>query len=1323
MDPDSLVGGDSGVDLNPGSTLDPSRSLSFAPKEPAALDSVDLAPQQPVDLAASAPPAPTAPTAPTAPPQQPGIGKGLFGSNAIPVTSASDANPLDAQINNLTAQRDQYQRWGSNPHTQFWERDKANSYLEKATALDAQIQAKQQEKQTQSTNAQAAQNMGLTKTMPATADAAAIREEAVKEWKNDGNFDAYRALKGAGDPRADMYMSEGINAMGKQVQGASKLYDKLDTAGNNAQYQSLRKDVLKQGGDYKAYGISDDRLPKTKEDYDNRRGQITGTLNSAKVLVARFNQQQAQLGQAVPIDDEKVAGPVTKTKQFSNGEAFPNTNAVTFPALGGIQGAQMQPSSGDLNNRGSAGPNGYSDMTPAVTDTVRKQFESKQEQGAIDQYKMAKSFHAAAHSDNTGNNLYNYPHGVAFLADALGAIGRDVAEGSKAAGSIGLVKILESKYGTIDNALNATTNNWAAYKAWLQSGKKGEEVKLEPRMTQQSIAGFKAIADFKLAETKAELGRLEGPIATLGRYGGSLGSVGLDKETQDLLAPIHQEALVKGRLDIDKYPSIVKNGVRTVLPIDSVVPPNTPGYVPAGSYAKTLNSIPVTPPPAATKAAAPPPASPVATYAAGIKTGESGNNYGAPPNKAGASGAYQFIPSTWNANKPDGAPDQAYKATPQQQDMAFARFTAKNATALKSADVEPTPLNLAMAHQQGVDGGIALAKAPDNALAKDQVTRQAAANNAAFFWDKDGKPLTVAESKAKFAQFYRTGGGQTVQVNTQAGEPDQKPSFLSRVNQMFTQGVQGSGPQGRATPQEASAAAIRPAAALAPAVGGTVGAVGGTLAGGPVGGVAGGMAGGAAGGALQNYLTGSEEDQTPTGYLKAGGFGAAQGAIAAFPGAGVLPTAARVLAGGAVGGGEAALKGGSTAEIANAAAGGALGAAGGEAFGQALGMVGHQIYSRFSGAAKAEVQAAAKVLAEEQPKTMLADGTTVENTKYTKAKETVKNDGIDPDHAAYAYNQVKNKATRGEALTQRPGAIEARQAGQQLENIKNDVGAAGAATGAVPRSPAANAPFKPIPDGPVSSILTGPSGKGTVPAAYMKEAAQAEFMLQKPAANMGERWANAADARSELLEHERAALGGASPDPVRAKAMRDLAMGDTVRGQQEKMARTLLPQKQADDLIQHLKTADTRYRNALQAGGPDIVSTIAKGGAEANQARAAFDALAGNDPAAKRMMNALVKRERNANDKGGLAAAAALTLPLSFIPVVGHAAAAVSGAVAIAKAKNIISDYMTQKGAGKLVSFRELATKELTKTKAALRQGGAAVGAVAGSQAAQSLAQ
>jgi hypothetical protein len=635
-----------------------------------------------------------------------------------------------------------------------------------------------------------------------------------------------------------------------------------------------------------------------------------------------------------------------------------------------------------------------------------------------------------------------------------------------------------------------------------------------------------------------------------------------------------------------------------------------------------------------------------------------------------------------------------------------------------------------------------LAKAPDDALAKDYVKRDAAANNAPFFWDKaSGKPLTVAESKAMFAQHYRLGSGDMATTHEPGTEPKVQaaaaPAAATAValpypNPKSKEEAAANYRAGqRMSPEEAAQSAemrqkrlesaTRSGAHLAPAALGTAGAVVGTAVGGPVGSVAGGVLGGAGGGAIENYFTGGAEKQTPAGYGQSMGVGAVKGGVAGIPGMGPVATAGRIGLSGVVGGGEKYLEGGTVPEVVNAAGGSMVGAAVGEAFGQMLGKVGHQIYTRFSGADKAEIQQAAKVLSEQKPKNVLADGTSVENKAYTAAEKTVKDAGIDVEHAAYAHEQVSKQATKGEAFTQRPGAIEAAKAAQQLENTQNFVGTAGAAQGVIPKSPAAGAPFKPIPNGPVSQVLTGPGGTGKIAAQYMPEAAQAEFMLQKPAANMRERWGNAADARAQLLEHERNALKGDKPDKVRAAAMRELA--DNVRDQQEKMVKTLLPQKHADALMQHLKTADTRYRNAMTAGGDDIVATIAKGGGKSNQAKNAFDALAHDDPAARRMMTAMVNAEQGIVKKYGFGtAAAASAYALAHVPVVGQAAAAVAGTIALYKAKQQISNYMAMRGAGKQVSFKDLVLKDSTQTKAGLRQGGAAIGGAVGGQAAEDFA-
>jgi hypothetical protein len=533
--------------------------------------------------------------------------------------------------------------------------------------------------------------------------------------------------------------------------------------------------------------------------------------------------------------------------------------------------------------------------------------------------------------------------------------------------------------------------------------------------------------------------------------------------------------------------------------------------------------------------------------------------------------------------------------------------------------------------------------------------------------------------------------GQGRRLGTQTAEA----GYTAGQSQFVRQGLPGLLPAGGAV------------------AGGVLGGMAGTAAApGPgtyVGTVVGAETGGALGGMAKNYLLGA-----PVSYGEAALGGAVEAAPMAIPGMGPVAMGTRALIGGTTQAGEALYEGASVGEAANRFMGGAAGAAVLEGVGQALGMTKHLIWTGYSKATQEALADAGKVLSKEPPKIMDATGKMVVNPKYETAEKFIKEKGQDPEAMRYAVEQVEQKATKGEAFTERPGGVEKLKAGNRLQEIQDFMQTGSAITGVKPRSPAPNAPFTPIPGGPVASIMTSPTSGGKIAAAYMPEATRAEVLLQAKAANMGERWGNAATAREELLAHERKAIRDG--DTVRAQAMRDIA--DTVRGQQEQMVRTLLPKQQADIMMDHLAKADLRYRNAVMAGGDDIVNTIAKGGRQGNQARAAFDALAGKDPTATRMMNALTAI-KNRKENSLLYVSATALGALSFAPVVGPVAAGALGVITVAKAKQAISDLMVKRGAAKLVTMRDLIAQELSpQAKAILAKGGATIGAAAGAQGA-----
>lgn len=448
-----------------------------------------------------------------------------------------------------------------------------------------------------------------------------------------------------------------------------------------------------------------------------------------------------------------------------------------------------------------------------------------------------------------------------------------------------------------------------------------------------------------------------------------------------------------------------------------------------------------------------------------------------------------------------------------------------------------------------------------------------------------------------------------------------------------------------------------------------------------------------------------------------------QGAAGGIPGTGLLPVAGRVITAGTGGGAEEYLRGGTPGQVFNAAAGYALGAGIGEAVMGAIGTAGAKAFTALSDVDKASNVAAFKVLAEQKPRIMQADGTTIENTAYTAAKKTVEKAGIDPERAAYGYNAaVKNPQTAGEAFAQRPGKIEERRVGAELDKIEQKVGAL---------TPAATpAKMQQIASSIESPTKTLSTQGGKVPLTLQgvaEEAARTMNPPGKPAQNFGELVRNFGQARSDLLkmqaETELAILRNPAAGLSKEKEGYRI-MGDHVRAQQEKVIRGLLPPKQADALMQHWKNLDTRYYNAVKAGGVngDIVDTIAKGGAEGVNAKAAFKALAGNDPTAERVVNALVAAKSRlgssvAGPKSALSILAAGTGALHF--AFGPVASSALGVITAVKLGQTVKDFMAQKAAGKMVTLKDLVMRDMQPVKTGLRQTGTLTGEAAGGNVAR----
>lgn len=108
----------------------------------------------------------------------------------------------------------------------------------------------------------------------------------------------------------------------------------------------------------------------------------------------------------------------------------------------------------------------------------------------------------------------------------------------------------------------------------------------------------------------------------------------------------------------------------------------------------------------------------------GIESGHKADAY----NKSGATGLFQFIPSTWASYGKGNALD------PNANFEAFKRYTASNIRQMQKAGIPITPTNIYLAHQQGIGGLKAILKSLETgAPLSDKILRNVKNNSLGGF--------------------------------------------------------------------------------------------------------------------------------------------------------------------------------------------------------------------------------------------------------------------------------------------------------------------------------------------------------------------------------------------------------------------------------------------------------------------------------------------------------------------------------------------------------------------------------------------------------------
>lgn len=1245
------------------------------------------------------------PTVPSAPPTSSGgFGSGIGAHYTPPDPKAS---ALDQSADFLQQRITRANQVATNPVLQFFNPEgvmAARTFVPQATEQLQKIRTQQADMQA---NRQQAATLGLHPGEVPDEATQADRVEVARARALTGDLKVFKGLQ-AVDPKAAEAIQDQVHeAAAGHLSKAQFAFDKLSNMRSEGEYTAAVKSLREDGTlpDLEAMGM---KVPNSFEQFSAAKAREGQALREARIGIDTLRQKLEDRNTYQPMEEKEAktySGRMTTAygDQITNGTWSRNGASGTRGLV--VNGAS------DPRELGKS----FTLATPEQRKAIKEEFDGAVPKEDVEKYRAFNRTYDMATKDAKGNvmpdgKINTNPNVQQGIAEGLASMLR----GGSGGANVGLLKIELAKRGWAQGTIDSLVSNYAGtMNALFQNADKPYLSAATQKQIRDVMDVLKTYNDSNVSDRVSQIAQRAGALgldsAALGfgknESAGAIGDAiktGRDAQVARML-PYHQAIgggdgvfqigaqrpgvgatnAPPGTVPATQLPGAqplatpvqqAQNPPAPPVPGGGALPaaPNQPaptggGALPPGGSGPAGGGTPTTIAGQPVNIPLPPGASP--SYAAAVQRIESGNEknpWTAGTKGSSASGAFQFINSTWAADKPPGAPARAGDATPAQQAEAFATRTAKNAQALTAAGVPVNDTNLYIAHNLGEGAGPKLLKADPNADARSIVGEDAARNNPLFFKGRPTVATVLGRYQAEMAQDISDSVPRGVKpLPGSGGAAVEAPGLLTRISRALMQGVPES--------QRDKAAADVGNAAVehAPAIASTAGALGGSALG-PGGAVAGGAAGGSAGQMLKDYLQGNA--QSPTKIAEEGALGGVLGVGgAARP---LLSAAARAVGAGGVEAGAEAARGGSGENITEAGLKGTVTAVGGEAFGRALGMVGHKVFSMFAPEAKQAVQAAAKTYAEAQealrteaPKLPSAGGGA--NPKYEaarvakeKAETTLKDAGLNPEEAAYAHKVAAEGVPRQEAEAARPGAVETRRVGEGYKQLETEVGAAG--VGAPKAAPK-------LPDGPRAAVESK-----QVSAKHAELADRVEMAITAPAANWQEKWTQLKDARSALLEAERDALTSTAPGRSQtAKDMRTLA--DTVRTQQAKAAAYVFGEKDGEAFMQRLKVLDVRYRNLMEAtNGGDLAKAATMKGEVGREAQKKFEAFAHDDPQAIAAYRAMRGARSDAFE-----ATVPWTVAAEGIPGVGKV-------IKVAKLAGMLKEWVRERTAGSPVRFSDL---------------------------------
>jgi hypothetical protein len=1286
---------------------------------------VSLAPPPP----AQAPPDPAVPVAtPAAAPSAPGGGFGsMLGTFSGPHYTPPDpqAAALDQTADTLQQRIARANQIATNPLAAFFNPEGVQKARDFVPAATEALQKIKQQKADMQANRTQAQTLGLDPGEVPDEASQADRVEAAVNGALKGDLKKFQGLANVDPARAAAIQDQVHEVVSGHLANAQKAYDKLSNMHNEGEYQAAVQSLRNDGTltDLESLGT---KVPKSFDQFNASKATEGKALREAGIAAQNLRSKLEERADGTPMEKkeaETYAGYLTTESgaPLSNitWERINGQRVATANGMADIRDLGKKFNFASADQRKAM----HEDTKAAVEDKEMEKFRNFNRTRSLAVTDAKGNYippEGVVDPKNPGRRIFmnDNPNVQQGVAEGLASMLR----GGTGGATSGLLNIETSKRGYVQAVLDKIMTNYGGAINTLT----GNQVK--PYLTQLTQEQQRAVMDGLQQYSGKSIADRLAPIAKrAGELGLGPDALGLGKNeiagVEDAIEAGRQSTINRftprqratsggdGGIYLDHPPPVLvtqpplpQGSVPPVpppvqpqtqqpgaaAPMQQPVPPTVPGG-PGGTPPSPANNQPLQSgggqPPVQPTPGGPAPVQPTPVTVAGqqvnvalppgaspnlvpafqrIESGNEKSPWTAGTKNSSASGAFQFINSTWNEDKPAGAPARAADATPQQQAEALSTRLQKNAAALTGAGFPVNDTNLYVAHNLGATGAAKLLQANPNADARSIVGETAAKNNPMFF---KGRP-TVAMVLQRYQDQMKPADPDTPQPKPGAGGAAETPGLMTRISRMLSQGIPGSGADKDAAVRDVGTSA----AEHAPAIGGTLGAIGGSVAG-PAGTIAGGGVGSGAGQALKDYIQGNPQSPAKIAEQTAlGGVLGVNSVARPFVSAG-----ARVLGAGGVEAGAEAAKGGDAGDIIDAAGKGAGEAAGGELFGRALGMAGHKIFSLFTPDAQKAVRSAAADLHEanetlktEQPTLPSATGASSPNPKYEAAQEakdkaetTIKEmmPNAKPDEVAYAHKVTADAVPTQEAQVSRPGALEKERVGAGYQQLESEIGKAG--VGAPKATPK-------LPDGPRAAVENK-----QVSAAHSELADHVEMAITAPAANWQEKWNQLKDARSQLLQAERDALSSTAPGKTKTAAdMRTLA--DTVRAQQAKAAEYVFGKQDGEAFMGRLKVLDTRYRNLMDAtNSGDLAKAATLKGEAGRQADQKFRAFAHDDPVALGAWNAMRKGGSNVeNDVRTLVGA-------ENLPVIGKV-------VTWAKMASRLREWSQERAAGSPVKFADL---------------------------------